>query len=89
MTTESILFIVLIIVLVGILPTWPHSKSWGYGPTGILMVLLVVLLIWALAGGRPLFRSSQPTVRTTIEDAGHSIKTMGRDVGDSIRDTVN
>jgi hypothetical protein len=40
-----ILLIVLILMLAGSVPTWPHSRGWGYGPSGILGLLLVVLLI--------------------------------------------
>jgi hypothetical protein len=40
-----ILLILLIVLLLGGLPTWPHSRSWGYGPSGIVGVLLVILLI--------------------------------------------
>jgi hypothetical protein len=40
-----ILLIILIVLLVGGLPTWPHSRQWGYGPSGILGVLLVILLV--------------------------------------------
>jgi len=40
-----ILLIVLIVLLLGGLPAWPHSRNWGYGPSGILGLLLVVLLI--------------------------------------------
>ena len=43
-----ILLIVLIVLLVGGLPTWPHSRNWGYAPSGILGVLLVVLLVLLL-----------------------------------------
>jgi hypothetical protein len=41
----TILLIVLIILLLGGLPSWPYSRNWGYGPSGILGLLLVVLLI--------------------------------------------
>jgi hypothetical protein len=47
---STILLIILILILVGALPTWPHSRSWGYGPSGLLGVLLVVLLILLLMG---------------------------------------
>jgi hypothetical protein len=50
MSLGTILLIVLILILVGALPTWPHSRSWGYGPTGIVGVLLVVLLILLVLG---------------------------------------
>lgn len=46
----TILLIVLILMLVGVLPTWPHSRSWGYGPSGILGVVVVVLIILFLMG---------------------------------------
>ncbi len=50
MTIGTILLIILILVLVGALPTWPHSQSWGYAPSGILGTILIVLLILFLLG---------------------------------------
>ena len=50
MTLGTILLIILILILVGALPTWGHSRSWGYGPSGILGVLVVIVLILALTG---------------------------------------
>jgi hypothetical protein len=44
----TVLLIVLLLMLVGALPTWPHSKSWGYGPTGGLSLLLIIILILVL-----------------------------------------
>ena len=46
----TILIIILILLLIGGLPVFPHSRSWGYGPSGILGVVLVVLLILLLLG---------------------------------------
>ena len=46
----TILLIILILLLVGALPTWPHSRSWGYYPSGGLGLLLVILLILFLLG---------------------------------------
>ena len=46
----TILLIVLILLLVGAIPSWPHSRSWGYGPSGLLGVVVVVVLILALTG---------------------------------------
>ena len=43
-----ILLIILILLLVGAFPSWPHARSWGYGPSGILGLLLVVLLVLLL-----------------------------------------
>ena len=45
-----ILTIVLVLILVGALPTWPHSKSWGYYPSGGLGVVLLIVLILLLMG---------------------------------------
>ena len=50
MSISLILLIVLILLLVGGLPVFPHSKSWGYGPSGIIGAVLVVLLILLLLG---------------------------------------
>jgi hypothetical protein len=50
MTLGTILLIVLILLLVGALPTWPHSREWGYGPTGGLGALLVILIILLVLG---------------------------------------
>ncbi len=46
----TILIIVLILLLIGALPSWPYSSGWGYGPSGLLGTVLVVLLILVLAG---------------------------------------
>ncbi len=46
----TILLIVLILMLVGAIPTWPHSKSWGYGPSGGLGLLVVIILVLVLTG---------------------------------------
>lgn len=46
----TILLIVLILMLVGAFPTWPHSRNWGYWPSGGLGVVLVVLLVLLVAG---------------------------------------
>jgi hypothetical protein len=46
----TILLVILILILVGALPTWPYSASWGYGPSGGLGVILLVLVILVLTG---------------------------------------
>ncbi len=47
---STVLLVVLILLLVGAIPSWPHSRSWGYGPSGILGIVLVVVLVLALTG---------------------------------------
>ena len=54
MTLSTVLLIILILALVGALPSWPHSRGWGYGPAGLLGVVLVVVLLMALMGRAPL-----------------------------------
>lgn len=50
MSLGTLLVIILVLMLVGALPTWPHSRSWGYWPTGGLGVLVIVILILLLLG---------------------------------------
>ncbi len=50
MSIGMILLIVLVLVLVGAVPAWPHSRSWGYGPSGALGLVVVVLLVLLLMG---------------------------------------
>ena len=45
MTIGTILLIILVLLLVGAIPAWPYSRSWGYGPSGIVGLIVVVLLI--------------------------------------------
>ena len=47
---STVLLVILILLLVGALPTWPHSANWGYGPSGGLGLVLLVLLILLLTG---------------------------------------
>ncbi len=46
----TILLIVLILLLIGAFPTWPHSSGWGYGPTGGLGLVVVIVLVLVLTG---------------------------------------
>jgi hypothetical protein len=46
----TILIIVLILILIGALPTWGHSRNWGYGPSGGLGLVLIILVILLLMG---------------------------------------
>ena len=50
MSLDTILIIILILILLGAVPAWPYSRGWGYGPSGILGVVLVVVLILVLMG---------------------------------------
>ena len=46
----TVLLVILILMLLGAIPSWPHSRSWGYGPSGGLGLLVIILLILVLLG---------------------------------------
>lgn len=50
MPLSTLLIILLILVLIASIPTWPYSRGWGYGPSGILGIVLVVILVLVLMG---------------------------------------
>lgn len=50
MSVGTILLIVLILLLIGAFPSWPHSSSWGYGPSGVLGLVVLVLVVMLLTG---------------------------------------
>lgn len=47
---STLLLVILILLLIGVLPTWPYSANWGYGPSGLSGGVLIVLLILILTG---------------------------------------
>ncbi|MES2563903.1 MAG: DUF3309 family protein [Pseudomonadota bacterium] len=50
MSTTTILLIILVLILLGTIPAWPHSRNWGYGPSGGVGLIVVVLLVLLLLG---------------------------------------
>jgi Protein of unknown function (DUF3309) len=50
MSIGTILLIILILVLLGVLPTWPHSREWGYYPTGGIGLIVIILIVLLLLG---------------------------------------
>jgi hypothetical protein len=50
MSLGTILIIILILALVGIIPVWPHSQGWGYGPSGAVGLVVIIILILLLTG---------------------------------------
>ena len=50
MSLGTILLIVLILMLIGAIPSWSHSKSWGYGPSGGIGLILIVVLVLLVMG---------------------------------------
>lgn len=53
MSLVNVLIIVLILAFLGLIPTWPHSRSLGYGPSGIVGLILAIIVIMLLLGHRP------------------------------------
>jgi len=50
MSLGTILLIVLILMLIGVMPTWPHSRGWGYGPSGGLGLVVIIIVVLLLLG---------------------------------------
>jgi hypothetical protein len=50
MSLGTLILVVLILMLLGVLPTWPHSRSWGYGPSGGFGIVVIVLIVLLLTG---------------------------------------
>ena len=50
MSLGTLLLIVIILVLLGVIPSWPHSKGWGYAPSGVIGLLALVVLVMLLTG---------------------------------------
>ena len=50
MSLGTILLVVLILILLGVIPSWPHSRSWGYYPSGLIGTILIIVLILLLLG---------------------------------------
>jgi hypothetical protein len=50
MSMGTILLIFLVLILLGVLPLWPHARSWGYRPSGIVGVIVVILIVLVLMG---------------------------------------
>jgi hypothetical protein len=46
----TLLLIILILFLIGALPTWPHSRNWGYGPSGLTSLIVIILIVLLLTG---------------------------------------
>lgn len=58
-----VLLILVLVLVLGAAPTWPHSRSWGYGPSGLLGLLLIILLVMLLLGAIPWGWGPTPVVR--------------------------
>jgi hypothetical protein len=50
MSLGTLILIVIVLMLIGVLPTWPHSANWGYAPSGVLGTVLIILLVLLLLG---------------------------------------
>ncbi|MEO8040500.1 MAG: DUF3309 family protein [Betaproteobacteria bacterium] len=50
MSLGTILLVVLVLIVIGVIPAWPHSRQWGYAPSGVLGIVLVVVVVLLLLG---------------------------------------
>jgi hypothetical protein len=46
----TVILVILILMLVGAIPTWPHSKGWGYAPSGVLLLILIIVILLLFTG---------------------------------------
>jgi hypothetical protein len=88
MSTETIIVLVVLAFLLGSLPTWPYSREWGYGPSSILTVLGVLLLLWVFFGNSDArhFRGSGSDYSRPAAHGDGDIKGAAQEVGDGLRD---
>jgi len=52
MSIGAILLVIFILILIGALPTWPHSRGWGYYPSGGAGIVVIIIILWLLLGPR-------------------------------------
>jgi len=50
MSLGTILLVVLVLLLLGVIPAWPHSRSWGYGPSGGLGIVVIIIIVLLVLG---------------------------------------
>ena len=84
MSTETFILFLLLALIIGSLPFWAYSASWGYTPIGVLTVLLVIFLIWCNVQERPLFHRP---IQQDVRSVGSDFKSLGHDFADSFRKT--
>jgi hypothetical protein len=93
MSTETLALIILIALVLGAFPMWPYASSWGYIPSGALSLVLIIFLVWAIAGERPLFRTSthsnvtstQEDIKAAGKEAGRDIQSAGNEIGRDLK----
>jgi hypothetical protein len=51
MSLGTILLVLVVLLLIGVIPSWPHSRGWGYGPSGVLGLVAVVVIVLLVTGG--------------------------------------
>lgn len=89
MSAETFILFLLLALIVVSLPFWAHSKSWGYKPTAVLTILLIIFLIWCNTQERPLFHKTirQEPIKQDMRSLGHEIRSTSHDVWNSIRNS--
>jgi hypothetical protein len=100
MSTETVVVIVMVLLILAALPSWPHSRDWGYGPSGVLMVIGVIVLAFLLFGdggfrgrggdadvSRPAGRGAD--IEGAAEEVGDGLKEAGRDIKRTVQDATD
>jgi len=97
MSTETIIILVIAILLIGALPRWSYSRQWGYGPSGLLTVVGIVILAWVFFGNgsrtgsgidsRPMAREG--SLRDAAQDVSAGVREAGQDIKRTAQDIVD
>jgi hypothetical protein len=87
MSNETLIIALAVVLVVGALPNWPYSRSWGYAPSGLVTVVAVVLLLWVFMG-RSNGRGGDLAgdLRATGRDLTREVRHTGEEAKDSMRD---
>jgi hypothetical protein len=80
MSTETLLLIIILILLVGALPSWSYSRQWGYAPSGFFSIVLVVLLIFVVTSHREVRNSSGDRLQGDLQQVGQDAKDAVHDL---------
>ena len=88
MPAEMFVLFVLLIVLVGALPRWPYSQTWGYVPSGVVLVIGALMVVWLMANQRGTGNLGQDAPNAA-QDIGQDVKQGLRNVAEKTRQAAD
>ena len=87
MSAEVFVLIILVLVLFATLPRWPYSLTWGYTPSGLVLIICGVLVVWILANQRDTGDLGQDA-RDAVQDLGQDVKKDVRNISERMRNVI-